>query len=74
MSDDLSHAMTDAVDHDILMHRDAHFGGSFALMLEYYQKEGKGAHPEFGTSRIEELMRLEDECGENLAELVLGDG
>ena len=74
MSDDLSHAMTDAVDHEILMHRDAHFSGSFALMLAYYEKEGKGAHPECGISRIEELKRLEEEYGENLAELVLSDG
>lgn len=72
MSDDHS-SLTDAIDHEILMHRDAHFGGKFSLMIDYYQNEGKGAHPEFGVSRIEALQGIEEECGENLAELVLGD-
>jgi hypothetical protein len=33
----------DSDDIEVLMHRDAHFGGSFPIMLDYYEKGGKGA-------------------------------
>lgn len=63
--------MIDALDADIVMHRDAHFGGKFEFMLEYYLKEGKGIHPEIETSRIEELAKIEQRSGENLAAVLL---
>lgn len=61
----------DAVDHEILMHRDAHFGGQFPIMLEYYRKEGKGVQPEFDIPRIERLAALEEQLKQNLAALFL---
>jgi hypothetical protein len=66
-----AYSLADALDVEILMHRDAHFGGQFPVMLEYYRNEGKGANPEFEIPRIEELQRMEQESGENLAALLL---
>lgn len=63
--------MIDAIDHEILMHRDAHFGGLFSVMLEYYRKEGRGVQPEFKISRIEQLDELEKGLKQNLAALYL---
>lgn len=63
--------LIDAVDHLLLMHRDAHFGGDFGLMLDYYKKGGKGVQPEFDYERIESLTKLEKELGQNLAALFL---
>ena len=53
------------------MHRDAHFGGLFSIMLEYYQQEKKGVQPEFDISRIESLAALEEQLKQNLAALFL---
>jgi hypothetical protein len=61
----------DAIDHEILMHRDAHFGGQFSIMLDYYRQEGKGSQPEFDIPRIERLAVLEDQLKQNLAALYL---
>lgn len=61
----------DALDHEILMHRDAHFGGQFSIMLDYYKQEGKGVQPELEISRIERLASLEDQLKQNLAALFL---
>lgn len=63
--------LVDAIDHEILMHRDAHFGGQFPIMLDYYRKEGKGIQPEFDISRIERLAFLEEQLKQNLAALFL---
>lgn len=63
--------IVDAVDHEILMHRDAHFGGQFPIMLEYYHQEGKGIQPEFDITRIERLAHLEEQLKQNLAALFL---
>lgn len=60
-----------SVDNQILMHRDAHFGGSFDLMLDYYKKEGKGINPEFEISRIEELQKTQNQTGRDLATFML---
>ncbi len=61
--------LVDAMDHEILMHRDAHFGGLFSVMLDYYKGEGKGIQPDFTIERIERLATLEAEMKENLAAL-----
>ncbi len=63
--------IVDAIDHDILMHRDAHFGGKFSVMLDYYKREGRGCQPEFKVSRIEQLAVIETELKENLSALFL---
>jgi hypothetical protein len=63
--------VVDAIDHEILMHRDAHFGGQFSFMLDYYRQEGKGVQPEFELSRIERLAELEGLMKQNLAALFL---
>jgi hypothetical protein len=63
--------LRDAIDIQILMHREAHFGGQFDLMLEYYAGGGKGVNPEFEISRIEELAQIENGLQQNLAVLFL---
>jgi hypothetical protein len=66
--------LLNAIDVEILMHRDTHFGGSFAVMREYYEKDGIGVMPDFELSRINELNSLEESLGENLNEKVLPPG
>ncbi len=58
-------------DRDILMHRDAHFGRNFTIMLEHYIDEGIGAILDVSPSRIEALMELEEKLGHNLAPYLL---
>ena len=64
---------TDAIDHEILMHRDAHFGGRFDVMLDYYSEDKVGINPEFDFERIEYLAAIEKELGQNLAPVVLDE-
>ncbi|NGX58418.1 MAG: hypothetical protein K940chlam3_01325 [Chlamydiae bacterium] len=63
--------LMDTVDKEILMHREAHFGGKFLIMLEYYAVGGKGVHPEFDIKRIEKLHEIETTMQENLAPILL---
>lgn len=64
--------LMDALDRDILMHRDAHFSGSFPAMIEYYEEEeGRGIFPDFELSRMQELAGMERAMGQDLAALVL---
>ncbi len=63
--------LSDAMDTEILMHREVHFGGKFDIMLSYYYSGGKGVHPEFQIKRIEELKTLEGSMQDNLAALLL---
>ncbi|MBA3815084.1 MAG: HEAT repeat domain-containing protein [Parachlamydiaceae bacterium] len=63
--------ITYSIDNQILMHREAHFGGDFALMLDYYTNEGKGVNKEFELSRIEELAKLEQQTGKDLVTFML---
>ncbi len=65
--------LTDEIDHEILMHRDVHFGGSFSAMLEYYEEENKGVQEEFDLDRIEELQQIEEQAQENLSEFLLSE-
>lgn len=51
----------------ILMHRDAHFAGSFQVMLDYYKAGGKGALPEIDIPAIEALAVEELQEGVNLS-------
>jgi hypothetical protein len=63
--------LTDSMDQAILMHRDAHFSGSFDLMLNYYKMQGKGVNLDFDIDKIIALSELERELGQNLSALVL---
>ncbi len=60
-----------SIDNAILMHRDVHFGGNFAIMLDYYTKEGRGICPDFDIARIQELYQSEQQTGNNLSPLLL---
>lgn|GEM_PF-389577 len=64
--------LTDEIDHLILMHRDAHFGGDFEVMHNYYElDESVGIDPDFDLERISYLADVEKEMGQDLAPLVL---
>lgn len=63
--------LTEEIDHQILMHRDAHFAGDFSVMLEYYAGENIGVNPEFPIKRIEYLAQVEKELSEDLATKLL---
>jgi len=67
------HDVIDTVDIEILMHRDAHFGGSFEIMLEYYEQDGVGVMPDFDIEQIEHLQKIEIDHKQNLAETYLPD-
>lgn len=72
LSDDNENfSLANALDATILMHRDAHFGGNFEFMLDYYEKEGKGVHPEIELTRIRELQEMENQLKQNLAAVLL---
>lgn len=61
-------SLTDEMDHSILMHRDAHFGGDFGLMINYYNNdEHIGIDFSLDLSRIEYLAEIESQTGNNLA-------
>lgn len=62
---------TNSDDHAILMHRDAHFSGNFAMMVDYYNQEGKGVKKEFELQRIKELAAYEAATQQNLAAKLL---
>lgn len=64
-------SMANAEDHAILMHRDAHFGGSFEVMLHYYEEDGKGAMQEFDLARMREMQAYEKQVGKDLAGMLL---
>ncbi len=63
--------LLDEIDLEILMHRDAHFGGNFGIMIEYYENEGVGVMPDFDLERIIELQTIQEELGEDLSAKLL---
>lgn len=63
--------MAYSIDNAILMHKDAHFGGDFTIMIDYYEKQGKGISQDFDTDRIQELYEMEKKTGQNLSALML---
>lgn len=63
--------LLDAIDQEILKHRDVHFGGLFSMMIDYYKKEGRGVQPDFNLMRIEQLADIEEKMKINLAGLFL---
>ena len=46
---------------EMIMHRNAHFGGSFDVMIEYYRNDGVGVMPDFDIETLQELKDLEDD-------------
>jgi len=69
--DDETAFFRDELDVDILMHREAHFSGSFSAMLDYYKKGGKGVQGHFPLGRIQDLARYEESTECNLAPILL---
>ena len=63
--------LLNAVDLDIIMHRDAHFGGNFDVMIEYYEQKGVGVMPDFELDRIRQLKLHEEGLDEDLAESMM---
>ncbi|NDE82578.1 MAG: hypothetical protein EB051_03035, partial [Chlamydiia bacterium] len=61
----------DSQDHEILMHRDAHFSGNFSIMLAYYEEEAKGSYTDFEPKRIRALKEIEEKSQINLADELL---
>lgn len=69
--EDEAYPLFDALDAAILMHRDAHFGGKFDFMIDYYKREGKGVQEDFNLERILFLSDAERQLGQNLAAVLL---
>ncbi|MCH1429639.1 MAG: hypothetical protein L7U87_02650 [Chlamydiales bacterium] len=64
--------INDYDDVSILMHKDAHFGGSFSVMLEYYNNpDAPGVQEEFSINRIHELQEIEQSKDLNLSDSFL---
>ena len=56
----------------IVMHRDAHFGGSFSAMRLYYEQEDSvGINEEIDPTRIVALETLQDQLGRDLAPILV---
>lgn len=60
-----------SIDNLILMHRDAHFGGDFNVMLDYYKNNGRGISMEFDIERVQELADTQHAEGKDLSPLLL---
>jgi len=58
--------LLNAVDIEILTQRNAHFGGSFDVMIDYYERDGVGAMPDFSLSRLKELSAIEKQQGHDI--------
>ena len=61
----------DEEDHDIVLHREAHFAGSFPLMIQAYEEEAKSAVLDIAPKRIKQLYSLEQKIHKNIAPLIL---
>ena len=60
-----------SIDNLILMHRDAHFGGDFNTMLDYYKRNGRGISLEFDIERIQEVADAQHAAGKDLSPVML---
>jgi len=63
--------LTEECDHLILMHREAHFGGDFGVMLDYYQQDRLGVQEDIEVQRIAYLAEVEKTLEKDLAPLML---
>jgi hypothetical protein len=59
--------LLNTIDIEILMHREAHYGGSFEVMIAYYERGGVGVMPDFSITRLKELETIENQQNSNLA-------
>ncbi len=73
MTDYESFPLLDALELEILMHKEVHFSSSFDEMLAYYKKDSIGCMPDFSITTIEKLKALEESSKKNLAEMLLPD-
>lgn len=64
-------SLYDSTDADVLMHRDAHFSGKFDLMIDYYEREGKGMSCSFDLDDVYRLADMERQMNQNLAAIIL---
>ena len=71
---DHSLPLLNTTDIDILAHKEAHFGGNFPTMIEYYKADGVGVMPDFSLQRIEELYAFEKTEKINLADEAIPPG
>lgn len=56
---------------EILLHKEAHFNGSFELMIDYYKNEGKGTSALISLEDILLLYETEQTLNKNLSLLLL---
>lgn len=71
MTDEMNELpINDEQDHEIIMHRDAHFSGDFAEMISYYQQEGKGMGREILFERIVELNEAQKGLDRDLGSIL----
>ncbi|MDN3508087.1 MAG: hypothetical protein P0S94_04115 [Simkaniaceae bacterium] len=66
--------LLNTTDIDILAHKEAHFGGHFPTMIEYYSAENVGVMPDFSLKRLKELYAFEQKENVNLADETIPDG
>lgn len=72
----MEHPLLNEIDLEILMHKDAHFGGSFPVMIDYYKENGVGAQEDFDLQRIQDLATFDKDghlSAETLPELAKND-
>jgi hypothetical protein len=69
--DPFSLPLLDETDIEILMHKDVHFSGNFALMVEYYKKKRVGALSEFPLKKILKLEKIQANSQQDLSEQIL---
>lgn len=72
----MEHPLLNEIDLEILMHKDAHFGGSFPVMIDYYKQDGVGVQEDFDIQRIKDLASVDKEghlSAETLPELAKND-
>lgn len=63
--------LSDNYESQIIMHRNAHFGGQFSLMIDYYRSENVGAVLDCDLKSIQKLAKLEEKLHEDIAPLRL---
>lgn len=66
-----SFPLQSAIDAEIIMHRDIHFGGNFKIMLQYYESAQKGINIEFEIDHIRKLAEFEKHSEQDIAPMVL---
>jgi hypothetical protein len=69
--EDHPYHLVDEEDRLALCHRDAHFGGSFAIMIEAYRKHRRGAVLDISLQRLAALEKEEKRLGKNIAPIIL---